>query len=147
MKNRTINEKYKGNAYGKNDKWSVVWVRAITEKENNVTCIIPLKLFIFPCRFAFHTLAKHYLICLVWVFFFPCVQTHISHHCLFYNRQQPSSLARAPSERQCHAQLTVSSSALFVFAKCILNVFCSPTSSCRSTGRWNIEKCLFHSQS
>lgn len=110
MKNRTINEEYKGNTYGKIKKWSVVWVRANTEKDN-VRYIMLLKLFIFPCPFAFQTLANHYLICLVCVFFFISVQTRISHHCLFHCRQQPSSLARAPSERQCHAQLTVSSSA------------------------------------
>lgn len=46
-------------------KWFVVWVRMSTEKENNVRYIILLKLFIFPRPFAFQTLAKHYLLCLV----------------------------------------------------------------------------------
>lgn len=31
MKNRTINEKYKGNTYGKIKKWSVMWVRVNTK--------------------------------------------------------------------------------------------------------------------
>lgn len=36
MKNRAINEEYKGNTHGKNKKWSVVWVRVNTEKDNNI---------------------------------------------------------------------------------------------------------------
>lgn len=40
VENRTINEKYKGNTYGKIKKRSVVWVRVITEKDNNVRYII-----------------------------------------------------------------------------------------------------------
>lgn len=60
-------------------KRSVVWVRANTEKDNNVRYNMLLKLFISPCPFAFQTLAKHYLICWLVGFFYPkCANSHFS---------------------------------------------------------------------
>lgn len=58
MKNRTINEKYKGSTYGKIKKCSVVWVRVNTEKDNNIRYIMLLKFFYLPMSLCFSKSCK-----------------------------------------------------------------------------------------
>lgn len=121
MESRAINKKHKENTYVKIKKRSVVWVRASTEKDNNVRSNMLLKLFICSCPFVFQTLAIHYLICFDFFISLMC-NSHFS--CRFHWSQQNSYLARAPSQR---GNVTRSWLCLWVqfsvFAKYILSMF------------------------
>lgn len=121
MESRTINKKCKENTYVKIKKRSVVWVRASTERDNNVRNNMLLKLFISSCPFAFQTLVIHYLICFGFFLSLVC-NSHFS--CRFHWSQQNSYLASAPSQRDnvMHSWLCLRVQ-FSVFAKYILNVF------------------------